>query len=61
MKCRSCKMDIPNDWKACPNCGLSTDPKASQPSTPQAQPYKKLINVLLIAGIALYLLLKLRS
>ena len=61
MKCKSCKMNIPNDWKACPNCGLPTSPKASTPATPASQPYKKIVNILLIAGIGLYLLFKLNS
>ena len=61
MKCKSCKMEIPNDWKACPNCGTPIGPKAATPATTPAQPYKKIVNILLIAGIVLYLLYKLLS
>ena len=61
MKCKSCKMNLSHSWKSCPNCGAPADPKAAQPSAPQAQPYKKLINILLLAGIVLYIVLKLRS
>ncbi len=61
MKCKSCKMVIPNDWKACPNCGTPIGQKAPAPVTPQSQSYKKMINILLIAGIVLYLVLKLYS
>ena len=61
MKCKSCKMVIPNDWKACPNCGTPIGQKAPAPVTPQSQSCKKMINILLIAGIVLYLVLKLYS
>ena len=65
MKCKSCKMEIPNDWKACPNCGTPIGQKATAsattPATTPAQPYKKIVNFLLIAGIVLYLLYKLLS
>ena len=54
-------MEIPNDWKACPNCGTPIGPKAATPATTPAQPYKKIVNILLIAGIILYLLYKLLS
>jgi hypothetical protein len=54
-------MVIPNDWKACPNCGTPIGQKAPAPATPQSQSYKKMINILLIAGIVLYLVLKLYS
>ena len=54
-------MNLSHSWKSCPNCGAPADPKAAQPSAPQAQPYKKLINILLLAGIVLYIVLKLRS
>ena len=61
MKCKSCKMNLSHSWKSCPNCGAPADQKAAQPEAPQAQPYKKLINILLLAGIVLYIVLKLRS
>jgi predicted amidophosphoribosyltransferase len=61
MKCKSCKMEIPNDWNACPNCGTPIGQKAPGQATPPAQPYKKIVNILLIAGIGLYLLYKLLS
>lgn len=54
-------MNLSHSWKSCPNCGTPVDPKAAQPAAPQAQPYKKLINILLLAGIVLYIVLKLRS
>ena len=54
-------MEIPNDWNACPNCGTPIGQKAPGQATPPAQPYKKIVNILLIAGIGLYLLYKLLS
>ena len=61
MKCRSCKMNLASGWDTCPNCGLPTDPKAVQKATVEAKSYKKLINILLLAGIVLYIVLKMRS
>lgn len=61
MKCKSCKMEVPNDWKACPNCGTPIGQKTPASATTPAQPYKKIVNILLIAGIVLYLLYKLLS
>lgn len=71
MKCRSCKMNLPNSWNVCPNCGTSTQSKAESPSgrkagskdkidaSQQTKNYKKITNILLLAGIGLYILLKL--
>ena len=61
MKCRSCKMNLASGWDTCPNCGLATDPKAAQKSAAEEKSYKKLINFFLLAGIVLYIVLKLRS
>ena len=41
MKCKSCKMEIPNDWKFYSNCGTPIDQKAPETAMTSAQPYKK--------------------
>ncbi len=61
MKCKSCKMNLSHSWKSCPNCGTPVDPKAAQLAAVEGKSYKKIINVLLLAGIVLYIVLKLRS
>ena len=64
MKCRSCKMNLPNDWNVCPNCGTSTQSKEEhspglKAGDKETKNYKRIINFLLLAGIGLYIVLKL--
>ena len=57
-------MNLPNSWNVCPNCGTSTQSKAESPSgvktsDKETKNYKRMINFLLLAGIGLYIVLKL--
>ena len=57
-------MNLPNSWNVCPNCGTSTQSKAEPSSGLKAgdkemKNYKRMINFLLLAGIGLYIVLKL--